>query len=44
MPPVTGEWRGTGGGAPEALGQARPPVFLADRADLERGSIVLSGA
>jgi 16S rRNA (uracil1498-N3)-methyltransferase len=44
VPPVTGERRGTGGGVPEALGQTRPPVFLADRAELERESIVLSGA
>jgi 16S rRNA (uracil1498-N3)-methyltransferase len=32
------------GGAPEAQSKHRPPVFLAERADLERGSIVLSGA
>jgi 16S rRNA (uracil1498-N3)-methyltransferase len=45
---MTGESSGPGGRAageaPRALGKARPPVFLADRADLERGSIVLSGA
>jgi 16S rRNA (uracil1498-N3)-methyltransferase len=29
--------------APEAQSNTRPPVFLADRADLEHGSIVLSG-
>jgi len=32
------------GGVPEAQNKHRPPVFLADRGDLERGSIVLSGA
>jgi 16S rRNA (uracil1498-N3)-methyltransferase len=32
------------GEAPEAHSNTRPPVFLADRADLERDSIVLSGA
>jgi 16S rRNA (uracil1498-N3)-methyltransferase len=31
------------GGAPEAQIKNRPPVFLADRADLEQRSIVLSG-
>jgi len=35
---------GEAGGSPEAQSKHRPPVFLADRADLERGSIVLSGA
>src|SRR5215831_11406001 len=41
-----GAMRGAGeaGGSPEAQNKHRPPVFLADRADLERGSIVLSGA
>jgi 16S rRNA (uracil1498-N3)-methyltransferase len=32
------------GGVPEAQNKHRPPVVLADRGDLERGSIVLSGA
>jgi len=35
---------GETGGVPEAHSKHRPPVFLADRADLERGSIILSGA
>jgi 16S rRNA (uracil1498-N3)-methyltransferase len=33
-----------GGGTPEAQGKATPPVFLADAAELERGSITLTGA
>jgi 16S rRNA (uracil1498-N3)-methyltransferase len=33
-----------GGGIPEAQGKATPPVFLADTAELERGSITLTGA
>jgi 16S rRNA (uracil1498-N3)-methyltransferase len=33
-----------GGGTPEAQGKATPPVFLADTAELERGSITLTGA
>ena len=36
--------REAGGGAPAAQGKATPPVFLADSAELERGSITLSGA
>jgi 16S rRNA (uracil1498-N3)-methyltransferase len=32
------------GGTPEAQGKATPPVFLADTAELERGSITLTGA
>jgi 16S rRNA (uracil1498-N3)-methyltransferase len=32
------------GGTPEGQGKHGPPVFLADRAELERGSITLSGA
>jgi 16S rRNA (uracil1498-N3)-methyltransferase len=32
------------GGGPEARGKTAPPVFLADSAELERGSITLSGA
>ena len=32
------------GGGPEAQGKTAPPVFLADSAELERGSITLSGA
>jgi 16S rRNA (uracil1498-N3)-methyltransferase len=32
------------GGGPEAVGRSAPPVFLADSAELERGSITLSGA
>jgi 16S rRNA (uracil1498-N3)-methyltransferase len=35
---------GEAGGAPEAHISHGPPFFLAGRADLERGSIVLSGA
>ena len=31
------------GGVPEAHNKQRPPFFLADRADLEQRSIVLSG-
>jgi 16S rRNA (uracil1498-N3)-methyltransferase len=33
-----------GGFTPEAQGKATPPVFLADTAELERGSITLTGA
>jgi 16S rRNA (uracil1498-N3)-methyltransferase len=33
-----------GGGTPEAQGKATPPVFLAGTAELERGSITLTGA
>jgi 16S rRNA (uracil1498-N3)-methyltransferase len=32
------------GGGPEAAGRSAPPVFLAGSAELERGSITLSGA
>jgi 16S rRNA (uracil1498-N3)-methyltransferase len=33
-----------GGRTPEAQGRATPPVFLADTAELDRGSITLTGA
>jgi 16S rRNA (uracil1498-N3)-methyltransferase len=36
--------REANGGTPEAQGKAAPPVFLADTAELERGSITLTGA
>jgi 16S rRNA (uracil1498-N3)-methyltransferase len=36
--------REANGGTPEAQGKATPPVFLADTAELERGSITLTGA
>jgi 16S rRNA (uracil1498-N3)-methyltransferase len=32
------------GGTPDAQGRATPPVFLADRAELGRGSVTLTGA
>jgi 16S rRNA (uracil1498-N3)-methyltransferase len=48
---VKGEWGGDGDGDSEGgmgrwagQGKPRPPVFLADRAEIERGSIALSGA
>jgi 16S rRNA (uracil1498-N3)-methyltransferase len=40
---VTGDGE-AGRGTPEAPGKATPPVFLADSAEFERGSITLTGA
>jgi 16S rRNA (uracil1498-N3)-methyltransferase len=41
---ANGGTREANGGTREAQGKATPPVFLADTAELERGSITLTGA